>query len=47
VDGYWEALAYHERGLVEAEERFKIRNPRIAEERRLPEKTKQIKPWGF
>jgi DMSO/TMAO reductase YedYZ molybdopterin-dependent catalytic subunit len=47
IDGYWEALAYHERGLVEAEERFKIRNPRIAEERRLPEKTKQIKPWGF
>jgi DMSO/TMAO reductase YedYZ molybdopterin-dependent catalytic subunit len=47
VDGYWEALAYHERGLVEAEERFKVRNPRIAEERRLPEKTKQIKPWGF
>lgn len=30
VDGYWEALAYHERGLVEAEERFKIRNPLIA-----------------
>ncbi len=32
--------------MVEAEERFKIRNPRIAEERRLPGKTKQIKPLG-
>ncbi|MCS7106842.1 MAG: molybdopterin-dependent oxidoreductase [Acidilobaceae archaeon] len=31
VDGYWEALAYHERGLAEAEERFKIRNPLVAE----------------
>ena len=29
VDGYWEALAYHERGLVSANERFKIRNPEI------------------
>lgn len=45
IDGYWEALAYHERGLVEAEERFKVRNPRIAEGRRLPEKARKIKPW--
>jgi hypothetical protein len=30
LDGYWEALGYHERGLVEAEERYKIRNPEIA-----------------
>ncbi|MCX8196342.1 MAG: molybdopterin-dependent oxidoreductase [Acidilobaceae archaeon] len=33
VDGYWEALAYHERGLAEAEERFKVRNPLVAEGR--------------
>ncbi|MEM4738048.1 MAG: molybdopterin-dependent oxidoreductase [Acidilobaceae archaeon] len=44
VDGYWEALAYHERGLVEAEERFKIRNPRIAEKGELPENSTLIKP---
>ncbi|MEB3773871.1 MAG: molybdopterin-dependent oxidoreductase, partial [Desulfurococcales archaeon] len=31
VDGVWEALAYHERGLVAAEERFKIRNPEALE----------------
>ena len=31
VDGFWEALAYHERGLVWAEERFKVRNPEVAE----------------
>ncbi len=36
MDGFWEALAYHERGYVEAEERFKIRNPSIAELSRLP-----------
>lgn len=29
VDGFWEALAYHERGLVARNERFKIRNPEI------------------
>ena len=29
IDGVWEALAYHERGLVAAEERFKIRNPEV------------------
>lgn len=44
LDGYWEALAYHERGLVEAEERFKVRNPTIAERRELPENPKPIKP---
>ena len=27
IDGYWEARGYHERGLVEKEERFKTRNP--------------------
>ena len=36
-DGYWEALGYHERGLAAAAERFKVRNPAIAEEGRLPE----------
>lgn len=36
-DGYWEALSYHERGLVFLEERFKIRNPSVAEEGRLPQ----------
>lgn len=30
IDGVWEALAYHERGLVEASERFKVRNPDLA-----------------
>ncbi|MEB3860793.1 MAG: molybdopterin-dependent oxidoreductase [Desulfurococcales archaeon] len=30
IDGVWEALAYHERGLVAADERFKIRNPDLA-----------------
>ncbi|MFN4045867.1 MAG: molybdopterin-dependent oxidoreductase, partial [Acidilobaceae archaeon] len=44
VDGYWEALAYHERGLVEAQERFKVRNPEIAEKGGLPGNPKQIKP---
>ncbi len=29
VDGYWEALGYHERGLVDMEERFKVRNPEL------------------
>ncbi len=29
VDGYWEALGYHERGLVAMNERFKIRNPEL------------------
>ncbi len=28
-DGYWEALAYHERGLAAYNERFKIRNPEV------------------
>ncbi|MFP3309790.1 MAG: molybdopterin-dependent oxidoreductase [Acidilobus sp.] len=30
-DGYWEALAYHERGLVSRNERFKIRNPLLTD----------------
>ncbi len=29
IDGFWEALAYHERGLVARNERFKIRNPEV------------------
>ena len=29
IDGYWEALGYHERGLWACEERFKIRNPEM------------------
>jgi len=50
-DGFWESLAYHERGLVSAEERFKIRNPAIAsarklvgEPRRLPPERKGMRP---
>lgn len=46
IDGFWEALAYHERGLVEAEERFKIRNPRIAREG-LPAASPPKRPLGF
>ncbi len=47
-DGYWEALSYHERGLVEAEERFKVRNPRVAEEGRLPaEPGRPLRPEGW
>lgn len=30
IDGLWEALAYHERGLVASDERFKVRNPDLA-----------------
>ena len=37
LDGYWEALAYHERGLAAAAERFKVRNLEIAEQGVLPE----------
>ncbi|MGC9071128.1 MAG: molybdopterin-dependent oxidoreductase [Acidilobus sp.] len=29
IDGFWEALAYHERGLVARNERFKIRSPDV------------------
>ncbi|WP_292319452.1 molybdopterin-dependent oxidoreductase [Caldisphaera sp.] len=29
IDGYWEALSYHERGKVLPNERFKIRNPDV------------------
>lgn len=47
IDGYWEALAYHERGLVEADERFKIRNPVIAEKGELPGNPRPIKPLGW
>ncbi|WP_168371330.1 molybdopterin-dependent oxidoreductase [Pyrodictium occultum] len=35
VDGYWEARGYHERGLVAAEERFKLRNPGLLEDHAL------------
>ncbi len=31
VDGFWEALAYHERGLVARNERFKIRNQDVSD----------------
>ncbi|MGC9209774.1 MAG: molybdopterin-dependent oxidoreductase [Acidilobus sp.] len=31
IDGFWEALAYHERGLVSRNERFKIRNPEVVD----------------
>ena len=30
VDSYWEARGYHENGRVGLEERFKLRNPRLA-----------------
>lgn len=43
-DGYWEALAYHERGLVKAQERFKIRNPFVAREGSLPGPPRPLKP---
>ncbi len=43
-DGTWEARAYHERGLVEYEERFKIRNPDIVEEGRLVGKPRPLRP---
>jgi len=43
-DGYWETLAYHERGLVSAEERFKIRNKAIASRRRLPSGARKMPP---
>lgn len=45
MDGYWEALAYHERGLVSAEERFKVRNRLIQREGRLPEPGRPLKPY--
>jgi DMSO/TMAO reductase YedYZ molybdopterin-dependent catalytic subunit len=44
VDGYWEALSYHERGLVASEERFKVRNTLIADEGRLLGAPRPIKP---
>jgi len=31
TDGYWEARGYHELGRVNHEERFKLRNPRLAD----------------
>ncbi len=43
-DGYWEALAYHERGLVWAQERFKVRNPEVAREESLPSPPRPLKP---
>ena len=33
VDGFWEALGYHERGLWSREERFKVRNPLLLDNR--------------
>ncbi len=44
MDGYWEALAYHERGMVLAEERFKVRNKVIKREGRLPGPGRPLKP---
>lgn len=47
-DGYWEALSYHERGLVSLEERFKIRNPGVVEDGRLPQvKPRPLPPPGW
>ncbi len=43
-DGTWEARAYHERGLVEYEERFKVRNPSIVEEGQLTGRPRPLKP---
>ncbi|MMZ68783.1 TMAO/DMSO reductase [compost metagenome] len=43
-DGYWEALAYHERGLAAAQERFKVRNPEVAREGSLPGPPRPLKP---
>ena len=43
-DGYWEALAYHERGLASAVERFKVRNPEIAREGVLPGPPRPLRP---
>ncbi len=45
-DGFWETLAYHERGLVAAEERFKIRNTAIASAKRLPRISRKLIPPG-
>lgn len=46
-DGYWEALSYHERGLAAAEERFKVRNPRIAEEGLPRSKPRPLRPIAW
>ena len=43
-DGYWETLSYHERGLVSAEERFKIRNPEIGPEDFITKEARMLKP---
>lgn len=43
-DGYWEALSYHERGLVASEERFKVRNTTIAGEGALPHVRRPLRP---
>lgn len=45
-DGFWESLAYHERGLVSAEERFKIRNPLIASAKKLIGEPRRLPPGG-
>lgn len=47
LDGYWEALSYHERGLVSRVERFKVRSPRIAEEARLPREARPLRPASW
>jgi len=47
-DGYWEALGYHERGLASAEERFKVRSPRVAEEGLPPRgRARPLPPPGW
>ena len=43
-DGYWEALAYHERGLAILQERFKIRNPTVAKAGRLLGRPRKLRP---
>ncbi len=43
-DCYWETLSYHERGLVSAEERFKIRNPEVRAEDFITKEARMPKP---
>ena len=45
-DGYWEALAYHERGRTAALERFKVRNRAVAEEGIPAERARPLPPRG-
>ncbi len=47
MDGYWEALAYHERGRVDSLERFKVRNLEIIDEGYVRPGGRMIKPPGL